>query len=74
MTRRKPIPGRWYVEDDKGVRLYCVGVSDGHVDLSYRPGDPIAVWPRLEDFALFFTLLPAEKPPTSWDKVLKPAF
>lgn len=71
MVRRKPIPGRWYIEDDKNVRLYCHGVRDGRVDLSYRPDSPIAVGPTVEDFRLFWTLVPEAN---AWRRVLKPAF
>jgi hypothetical protein len=61
--KRKPIPGRWYVEDDKGVKLYCMGLDGNRVQLSYRgPKDPggsvCAVYPPLDDFNIFFTLLP----------------
>lgn len=46
--------GKWFVETDKNVRLYCEAVDSHGPRMSYRPGDPIAVCPRWVDFNIYF--------------------
>jgi hypothetical protein len=54
----EPRKGLCYVETGKGIRLYCHGIEDGHVQLSYGPDSPVSVYPRLDDFQLFFEPAP----------------
>jgi hypothetical protein len=54
------IPGRCYVETDKGIHLWCISVSRGHVNLAYERGGTIAVCLTVEDFGIFFELSPDE--------------
>jgi hypothetical protein len=63
-----PQPGQWVFEPEKLTRLYIVAVTrDGTVEMSYRPGDPIAVSAQHEDFIAHFEIIgldaPTELPP-----------
>jgi hypothetical protein len=46
--------GRWFVETDKGVRLYCEAVDERGPRFSYGPGNAVAVCPQWVDFSLYF--------------------
>lgn len=50
----KPVQGTWYVEADKGQRLFCASVDEKSVGLSYHPDSPIAIRATIEDFPIFF--------------------
>ncbi len=53
--RKQPAPGRWCREIEKDQRLFIYSISDdGRVNMSYRPGDPIAVSATRADFRQFF--------------------
>lgn len=52
----KIVVGTWYVESDKGQRLFCAAADDVSVGLSYHPDSPIAVRVSTEDFRIFFVL------------------
>lgn len=52
----KIVVGHWYVEADKGQRLFCAAADDVSIGLSYHPDSPIAVRVTVEDFRLFYVL------------------
>lgn len=49
-----PQIGSWYTEIASGVAFYCTSLTDQHVCLAYRQGDPIAVSPNLDEFVKTF--------------------
>ncbi len=46
--------GGWYLETDKGTRLYCRESDAESVGLSCRPDSPIAIRVKPGDFEIFF--------------------
>jgi hypothetical protein len=58
-----PQPGQWVFEPEKLTRLYIVRVTnEGMVEMSYRPGNPIAVAADREDFIAHFEIIGLDAP------------
>ena len=55
-----PTAGKWYIETDKKVRLFCVETDSTSIGLSYGPGSPIAVRVTRGDFPIFFHEAPPD--------------